>query len=90
MLLAVLRDPALQTVVYTVDILLSLAFLIDFTVRLQRSPARLQHFFRDFGWADLLASLPFPQAKVLRVLPPYPGRASAAPRRSPQYRYASA
>jgi hypothetical protein len=66
-LLAVLRDQALQTVVYTVDIVLSLAFLIDFTVRLLRSPARLHYFFRDFGWADLLASLPFPQAKVLRI-----------------------
>jgi voltage-gated potassium channel len=67
MLLAGLRDQALQTVVYTVDIVLSLAFLIDFAVRLQRSPARLHYFFRDFGWADLLASLPFPQAKVLRI-----------------------
>jgi voltage-gated potassium channel len=66
-LLAGLRDPALQTVVYTLDMVLSLAFLIDFTVRLQRSPARLHYFFRDFGWADLLASLPFPQAKVLRI-----------------------
>ena len=66
-LLAGLRDQALQTVVYTVDIVLSLAFLIDFTVRLHRSPARLHYFFRDFGWADLLASLPFPQAKVLRI-----------------------
>jgi voltage-gated potassium channel len=66
-LLAGLRDQALQTVVYTVDIVLSLAFLIDFTVRLLRSPARRHYFFRDFGWADLLASLPFPQAKVLRI-----------------------
>ena len=29
-----LRDQALQTVVYTVDIVLSIAFLLDFTVRL--------------------------------------------------------
>ena len=66
-LLVVPRDQALQTVVYTVDIVLSLAFLIDYTVRLLRSPARLHYFFRDFGWADLLASLPFPRAKVLRI-----------------------
>jgi hypothetical protein len=25
------------------------------------------YFFRHFGWADLLASLPFPQLKVLRI-----------------------
>ena len=25
------------------------------------------YFFRNFGWADLLSSLPFPQLKILRV-----------------------
>jgi hypothetical protein len=87
-LLAVLRDQALQTVVYTVDIVLSLAFLVDFTVRLLRSPARLHYFFRDFGWADLLASLPFP-GEGAEDLPPHPGRASVAPLRSARYRQAS-
>jgi voltage-gated potassium channel len=66
-LLATLRDEALKTVVYTVDVVLSIVFLLDFLVRLRRAPARLNYVFRQFGWADLLASLPFPQVKVLRI-----------------------
>ena len=31
------------------------------------APGRGAYFFRHFGWADLLASLPFPQFKILRV-----------------------
>src|SRR4051794_31373401 len=62
-----LRDPATQTVVRTIDLLLSVVFLTDFLARLHRAPSRAGYFFRQFGWADLLASLPFPYAKVLRV-----------------------
>jgi len=66
-LVVVLRDPATQTVVRTVDLLLSIVFLADFGARLYRAPSRWGYFLRQFGWADLLASLPFPYAKVLRV-----------------------
>ncbi len=66
-LVAALRDSATQNVVYAVDQLLSVIFLIDFLVRLRRAPSRAGYFFRQFGWADLLASLPFPQIKILRV-----------------------
>jgi voltage-gated potassium channel len=66
-LLSVLRDQATQTVVYFLDFVLSVVFLIDFLVRLHRAPARSDYFFRQFGWADLAASLPFPQVKILRV-----------------------
>jgi ion transport protein len=62
-----LQDPATQTVVRTIDLLLSVVFLVDFLARLHRAPSRAGYFFRRFGWADLLASLPFPYAKVLRV-----------------------
>ncbi len=31
------------------------------------APARGAYFFKHFGWADLLASLPFPQVKILRI-----------------------
>ena len=62
-----LRDEALQTVVGVIDILLSAVFLIDFLARLRRAPSRRDYVFRQFGWADLLASLPFPQLKILRV-----------------------
>ena len=66
-LFELLRDPATQDVVRTIDAVLSLVFLIDFLVRLRRAPSRSDYFFRNFGWADLLASLPFPQAKILRI-----------------------
>ena len=67
MLALLLRDEALQTVVRVIDILLSVVFLIDFLARLRRAPSRADYVFRQFGWADLLASLPFPQVKILRV-----------------------
>jgi len=66
-LFAVLRDQATRAVVQSIDILLSLVFLIDFLFRLRRAPSRSFYFFRGFGWADLLASLPFPTVKVLRI-----------------------
>jgi voltage-gated potassium channel len=66
-LLSLLRDQGLQTVVHAMDVLLSIVFLIDFLTRLRRAPSRFDYVFRKFGWADLLASLPFPQVKILRV-----------------------
>ena len=66
-LFSLLRDPATQDVVRTVDTVLSIVLLIDFLVRLRRAPSRSDYFFRNFGWADLLASLPFPQVKILRI-----------------------
>jgi voltage-gated potassium channel len=66
-LVLLLRDPATQTVVRAVDVLLSLIFLADFGARLHRAPSGWNYFLWQFGWADLLASLPLPQVKVLRV-----------------------
>ena len=47
--------------------LLSAIFLADFTYRLFTAESKSRYFFRQFGWADLLASLPFEQVKILRV-----------------------
>ena len=66
-LLELLKDPATDAVVWTVNGLLTLVFMVDFLLRLRRAPSRSVYFFREFGWADLLASLPFPQAKLFRV-----------------------
>ena len=57
----------LQTVLHFMNALLSFIFLIDFTYRIATAPSRRTYFFRHFGWADLLASLPFAQVKVLRI-----------------------
>jgi voltage-gated potassium channel len=60
-------DTNLDTVINAVNALLSLIFLVDFTYRLFTTESKSRYFWRQFGWADLLASLPFPQAKILRV-----------------------
>lgn len=60
-------DTAMQIVLAVMNGLISVIFLIDFVYRMVTSDARWRYFFRGFGWADLLASLPFPQLKVLRI-----------------------
>jgi voltage-gated potassium channel len=67
LLLLVVRDDSLATVIYSVDTVLSVIFLTDFAGRMKKAPSRSGYFFRGFGWADLLASLPFPQLKILRL-----------------------
>jgi voltage-gated potassium channel len=67
-LVEVWRDAeSLQYVLYAINLLLSLIFFADFTYRLVTAPSRSGYFFRQYGWADLLASFPFPQTKVLRL-----------------------
>jgi voltage-gated potassium channel len=66
-LLYVVADPNLDTVITALNWLLSAVFLADFIYRLFTAESKTRYFFRQFGWADLLASLPLPQAKILRV-----------------------
>ena len=60
-------NPDLQAVLRVMNGLFSFIFLIDFTYRITTAPSRRGYFFRHFGWADLLASLPLAEAKVLRI-----------------------
>ncbi|RZS64584.1 voltage-gated potassium channel [Agromyces ramosus] len=64
---ALVDDPALNTVLRVMNILFSAIFLADFAYRLTTAPKRGAYFFRHYGWADLLASLPFAELKVLRL-----------------------
>jgi hypothetical protein len=66
-LLYAVEDPNLDSVLTAMNVLLSVIFLADFTYRLLTAESKARYFFRQFGWADLLASLPFEQAKILRV-----------------------
>jgi voltage-gated potassium channel len=61
------KDPTVQYVIGTIDIILSMFFLVDFIRNFIRAESKAGYFFRDYGWADLLASLPLPQFKILRV-----------------------
>ena len=45
-------------VVYIINAVLTLLFIYDFGLRLATAPSRSFYFFRDYGWADLLAVIP--------------------------------
>lgn len=62
-----IKDESLSLVLAFMNGLLSAIFLGDFAYRLLTAESRFDYFFRQFGWADLLASLPFEQVKILRV-----------------------
>jgi hypothetical protein len=60
-------DPDLTQVLNIMNWLFSIIFIIDFIYRILTAPSKRNYFFRQFGWADLLASLPFEQTKILRI-----------------------
>jgi Ion transport protein len=60
-------DEPLQLILSVMNGLFSVIFLGDFILRMRTAPSAAHYFFRGFGWADLLASLPFPQLKILRI-----------------------
>ena len=86
-LVAVARDDGdLQDVLLTMNAIFSGIFLIDFLYRLSTAPSRSGYFFRHFGWADLLASVPLAAAQVPAHLPPRPRRPAHARGRRPHGR----
>ena len=56
-----MTDESLDTVLFVMNVLLTAILFIDFVYRLVTAPSRSGYFFRQFGWADLLSSLPFPR-----------------------------
>lgn len=61
------RDESLDFVLQFMNLVLSVILFFDFLYRLRKAPSKGQYFWREFGWADLGASLPLPQLKILRV-----------------------
>lgn len=61
------KNDTIEYVIGTMDLVLSAIFFIDFVKRLKNAPSKSRYFFKELGWADFLASLPFPQFKLLRV-----------------------
>jgi hypothetical protein len=57
----------LQYVVLIMNALFMPIFFADFVYRFFTAESKTGYFFRNFGWADLLSSLPFPQLKILRM-----------------------
>ena len=66
-LIYIVTDQALDYVLMIMNVPLTLIFFIDFIYRFKTAPNRSEYFWRNWGWADLLASLPFEQTKILRV-----------------------
>jgi voltage-gated potassium channel len=66
-LIVLTQGQSLEYVLFAMNALFSLILFGDFCYRMVTSSHRMAYFVRGFGWADLLASLPLPQVKVLRV-----------------------
>jgi Ion transport protein len=66
-LLYAINDKGLHNVLLIMNVVFSAIFLVDFTYRLLTAPSKSAYFFRHYGWADLLASLPLAQLKILRL-----------------------
>lgn len=64
---AVAGNKPLHLVLAVMNGLLSVLFLIDFVYRVATAPNAWRYLWRGFGWADLLASVPMPQFKLLRL-----------------------
>lgn len=61
------KDEALSTVLLAMNAILSVILFIDFLNRFFTAESKSDYFLRQFGWADLLASLPLEQLKILRI-----------------------
>jgi ion channel len=65
--LVLTNDEVVRDIVYIIDAPLTLIFFVDFLIRLRWAKSKPRYFFREFGWADLLASVPIPAFKVFRA-----------------------
>lgn len=67
LLIYLISDPEVDSVIYLMDGFLTIVFLFDFLMRFFTAESKTAYFLRQFGWADLLASIPLPQFKLLRI-----------------------
>ena len=74
-------DPDAIDVIVVINFVLTIMFLTDFSYRFFTAESKRFYFFRDWGWADLLASIPalrilrlFRIFKAYRLLDKYGGR----------------
>ena len=61
------RDASLEYVIFIINAIMTPIFLGDFLYRFFTAESKSFYFLRGFGWADLFSSLPFPNAKILRL-----------------------
>jgi voltage-gated potassium channel len=63
-----ISDKTLLYVIASIDIVISIVFFIDFLKRFFRSDRKSHYFFMQFGWADLLSSVPLSFFKIFRII----------------------
>lgn len=54
-------------IVYTADYALAAIFLFDFLTRFFTAKSKKKYFFKQYGWADFLASIPLTGFNVFRL-----------------------
>jgi voltage-gated potassium channel len=59
--------PDATAVALVIDVFLSLVFFADFLYRLLTAESKAYYVSRDWGWADLLSSVPLPGMKIFRL-----------------------
>ncbi|MBN1167669.1 MAG: ion transporter [Methanospirillaceae archaeon] len=65
-------DKNAAAVVGIINLVLTLIFLFDFILRICTTPSRSRYFLYDFGWADLLACIPYFRIfRIFRILKAY-------------------
>jgi len=57
----------MDQVISIINIVLSIFLLVDFFYRFFSSTSKQKYFFRDFGWLDLLGSLPIFGMQLFRI-----------------------
>ena len=60
-------DTVTKDVVRIMDGFITVIFMGDFLYRFFTAESKRNYFFRNWGWADLLASMPVQQLKIFRV-----------------------
>jgi len=61
------KQNTLITAIGIIDVVISGFFFADFLRLFFNASSKFNYFFKDFGWADLLASFPYPLFKLLRI-----------------------
>jgi len=60
-------DDHVDNLLLSMNMLLSFIFLADFLYRLFTAESKRRYFFRQYGWLDLLSSVPSQVAKIARL-----------------------
>lgn len=68
LLILILREPDVVQVIFYVDLLLSVIFIGDFLFRLYSAESRREYFVKQYGFLDLIGSLPVAGLRIFRTV----------------------